>query len=62
GGVPDVRRVSAEAATAGSGWLGLRANGDYVVAGVRQTPLLPLWAAILLILGGVVLAWWREGR
>lgn len=61
-GQPEVRRVTRDAATAGSGWMGLRANGDYVVAGVRQIPLMPLWAAILLILGGVVLAWWREGR
>lgn len=61
-GVPDIHRVSPEAASAGSRWMGLRANGGYVVAGVRQIPLLPLWAAILLILGGVVLAWWREGR
>ncbi|WP_404383251.1 hypothetical protein [Caenispirillum salinarum] len=61
-GLPEIRRVSPDAAMAGSGWMGLRANGDYVVAGVRQIPLLPLWAAILLILGGVVLAWWREGR
>ncbi|GAA0576371.1 hypothetical protein [Caenispirillum bisanense] len=62
GGVPDIRRTAPDAATAGSGWMGLRSNGDYVVAGVRQIPLLPLWAALTLILGGVILAWWREGR
>lgn len=60
--VPEIRRVGAGAPTSGSGWMGLRANGDYVVAGVRQSPLLPLWAALSLILGGIVLAWWREGR
>lgn len=61
-GAPDIRRVGPDAATAGTAWMGLRANGDFVVAGVRQSPLLPLWAAIVLILGGVVVAWWREGR
>lgn len=61
-GLPEVRRVDPEGSTAGNGWMGLRANGDYVVAGVRQIPLMPLWAALTLILGGVILAWWREGR
>ena len=47
---------------AGSGWLGLKQNGDYTVTGVRNTPLLPAWAALLLTLGLVMLAWRRESK
>jgi hypothetical protein len=61
-GVPEVRRVSAGRMTAGSGWLGLRENGDYVVAGFTETPLLPALAALLLAIGMLIAAWRREGR
>jgi hypothetical protein len=42
--------------------MGLRKNGAYTVTGFRETPLLPGIAALLLILGGLVAAWRREGR
>jgi hypothetical protein len=61
-GVPELRRVLAERATRGQGWIGLRRNRDHVVTGVADLPLLPPWAALLLILGGAVWAWRREGR
>ncbi|HWD58425.1 MAG TPA: hypothetical protein VG308_09120 [Stellaceae bacterium] len=61
-GVPEIRRVAAGRATAGRGWLGLRENGDYVVAGFSETPLLPGIAALLLALGALITAWRREGR
>jgi hypothetical protein len=61
-GVPDVRRVLAERAARGQGWVGLRRNRDHVVTGVADLPLMPPWAALLLILGGAVWAWRREGR
>ncbi|MFN7001334.1 MAG: hypothetical protein ACK4ST_15110, partial [Elioraea tepidiphila] len=61
-GVPDVRRVLAERAARGQGWIGLRRNRDHVVTGVADLPLMPPWAALLLILGGAVWAWRREGR
>ncbi len=61
-GVPDLRLVSPQARTAGAGWFGFRANGDKIVTAVRDTPLLPDWLLLVLSFGGVLFAWWREGR
>ena len=47
---------------AGDNWIGLRANGAYRVTSVQQTPLLPPWLALLLVLGTLLIAWRREGR
>jgi hypothetical protein len=60
-GMPDVRRPQPGRAMAGRGWLGLRANGDYIVRGVNQIPLLPALLALLLALGLMIWAWRREG-
>ncbi len=62
GTIPDIRRVAPERAASGRGWLGLRANGDYIVTGVHETPLLPGLLALFLALGTFILAWRREGR
>ncbi len=61
GTIPEIRRVSPERATAGTNWMGIRANGDYTVTGLTETPLLPAVAALVLIIGGLVTAWRREG-
>jgi hypothetical protein len=61
-GVPEVRRVGASGTAAGSNWIGLRANGAYRVTSVEQQPLLPAWAALLFLLGTLLLAWRVEGR
>jgi hypothetical protein len=61
GTIPEVRRVSPERAAAGRNWMGLRVNGDYTVTGFGETPLLPSIAALLLIIGGLLAAWRREG-
>lgn len=61
-GIPDVRRVKPERDAAGRSWFGLRANGDYLVTGVEQIPMLPALAVLLLVLGLTMLAWHREGR
>jgi hypothetical protein len=61
GAIPDVRRVLPERAAAGRNWMGFRANGDYTVTGFSETPLLPGIAALLLIVGGLLAAWRREG-
>jgi len=61
-GVPDVRRVGASGNAAGANWIGLRANGAYRVTSVEQQPLLPAWAALLLLLGTLLIAWRVEGR
>ena len=52
------RRASGRA---GQNWMGFRANGDYVVTGFSEIPLLPAVAALLLIVGGLLAAWRREG-
>ncbi|MEO3434179.1 hypothetical protein [Inquilinus sp. CAU 1745] len=62
GGLPDIRRTDPDRAAAGDDWLGLRANGDYIVTGVRDVPLLPAALALFLILGALLAAWRREGR
>jgi len=62
GAMPEIRRVTADRAAAGRNWIGFRANGDYTVTGFSETPLLPGIAALLLVVGGLVGAWRREGR
>ncbi len=66
-GVPDLRRVRANRdaggrESSGRGWIGLRSNNDYIVAGITQVPLLPGLALFLVALVTLVLAWRREGR
>ena len=61
-GAPDVRQVRPDHQAAGRGWLGLRRNGDYVVTGARQLPLLPVFLLLLLTVGALMGSWWREGR
>jgi hypothetical protein len=61
-GIPDVRRVKAGRDTAGRGWIGLVQNESYVVRGVSQVSLLPALLVLLLALGGLMAAWWREGH
>ena len=66
-GPPDIRRVRpgrdlyGRDRIGGGGWIGLKANGDYVVRGVKQAPLLPAGLILVLGLGGLILAWRREG-
>jgi len=61
GTIPEVRRVLPDRAAAGRNWMGLRVNGDYTVLGFSDIPLLPGVAALLLIIGGLLAAWRREG-
>lgn len=66
-GMPDLRRVrggrdAGGREPGGRGWIGLRENGDYVVVGITQFPLLPGLALFALALATLVLAWRREGR
>ena len=62
GPVPEVRRVRPDDSATGHDWMGFRANVDYVVTGVKETPLLPGVLALALALGALILAWRREGR
>jgi hypothetical protein len=61
-GLPELRRVAPGRDAAGRGWLGLGRNQGYAVAGVSETPLVPALFVLLLAFGGLVAAWWREGR
>ncbi|MBE9556205.1 MAG: hypothetical protein IMF08_05055, partial [Proteobacteria bacterium] len=61
-GLPQIRRTAPDRAPSGRGWIGLVANGDYLVTGVRQIPALPAWLALMLALGMAVIAWRREGQ
>ena len=45
----------------GAGWIGLRANRDYVT-GQRDGPLLPAPLALVLVLAVLVIAWRQESR
>ncbi len=66
-GVPEIRRVGREDRTHGGGfggaaWIGLRQNGDYVVTGIRELPLMVGFAALLLAMLPLLFAWRREGK
>ncbi|MDE1173810.1 MAG: hypothetical protein PW790_09095 [Parvibaculaceae bacterium] len=59
---PGVRSIRPGRAAAGTDWLGLRENAQYLVSDVKLTPLLTGPLALILILGALLLAWRREGR
>jgi hypothetical protein len=62
GDTPGIRSVRAGQDAAGTNWIGLRRNEQYLVHAVHQVPLLTGPVALILILGALALAWWREGR
>lgn len=62
-GLPDMRRAEPGSAMAGGDrWFGFRANHDRLVTALHDAPLMPAPLLLLLGFGGLVLAWWREGR
>jgi len=61
-GMPSVRRVERGRRMAGEDWIGIAANNATRVTSVEQTPLLPVWAALILLIGTLMLAWRQEGR
>jgi len=61
-GMPSVRRVERGRRMAGEDWIGIAANNATRVTSVEQTPLLPVWAALILLVGTLMLAWRQEGR
>ncbi|HUI16667.1 MAG TPA: hypothetical protein VL244_03315 [Alphaproteobacteria bacterium] len=66
GGVPELRQIRPSREYSGAGaagaWIAFKQNGDYVVTGVRQAPLLPAILVLLAALGTLALAWRREGQ
>ena len=61
-GLPEIRRIEAGAMAAGTRWIGMRANHDRLVTALRDQPLIPGPLLLLLGLGSLIFAWWREGR
>ena len=59
---PAIRRVTPGRVSHGSTWMGLKANKQFAVTGVTQTPLSPVALILLAIMAGAMLAWWREGK
>ncbi len=62
GETPSIRAVRPDRDAVGTDWLGLRRNEQYLVLAVHQVPLLSGSVALILILGTLALAWYREGR
>jgi hypothetical protein len=60
GDVPALRRTEPGREGGGAGWLGLARRHDRLVTGVAALPLLPVWLALPLLLGLVLIAWRRE--
>ncbi|HEY4276419.1 MAG TPA: hypothetical protein VGM68_13095 [Rhizomicrobium sp.] len=61
-GALSLRRVAPAQTAFGSDWIGIRRNNAYRVTALEQEPLLPAWAALLLVVGSLFLAWRIEGR
>ena len=61
-GLPELRTVEPGRRAFGRGWLGIERHGAYRVLGSSETPLLPAWLALTLLLAAATTAWWREGR
>jgi len=61
-GIPDFRRTRPGRDSHGRGWAGLVANRSFVVSGLVQAPLLTGVLVMILVLGGLMAAWHREGR
>ncbi len=66
-GMPEIRRIGKDDRTFGTssiggGWIGLKRNGDYVVTGIRELPLMLGFLALALALLPLLAAWRREGK
>jgi uncharacterized membrane protein len=61
-GTPDVKLVAEGRRAQSRGWIGLHQRDAYRVTGVRLTPLLPAWLAVLTVSLLLLVAWRREGR
>ncbi len=62
GVVPDIRFITPGRRTHGKGWIALHSRGQYRVTGFQEYPLAPPWLLLLLVIGGLLWAWRREGR
>jgi hypothetical protein len=60
--MPRLAKVGPGRAMAGSGWIGLKANGAYRVLSIGNFPLFSTLLALAALLGLMSLTWYREGR
>ena len=60
--MPRVTMLSAAHVLHGSDWLGLKDRDAHLVTGIRSIPLAVGFWALVLLVGLMTLAWWREGR
>jgi hypothetical protein len=58
--IPEIRRVDKNATAFGSGWMGLKRNGAYVVRASASEPFGPGWAWAVAGLALLMLGWRRE--
>jgi len=61
-GIPSLRRIRANSVTNGRNWIGLPKKNAYRVNNIALIPLAPAWAMLILALGLISFAWWREGK
>jgi hypothetical protein len=61
-GVPEMRLVPEGRRAHSRRWLAFHSRDAYRVTGVRLTPLLPAWLAVLAVGLLLLVAWRREGR
>ena len=59
---PEIRRTDKNSSQSGSGWIGLKRNGQYRVTGSNAIPLWPAWLALIVLLVTAAWAWRREGK
>ncbi|MFN3827092.1 MAG: hypothetical protein ACK4NR_05630 [Micavibrio sp.] len=59
---PELRFINNGKVFGGSQWIGLKSNNSYQVTGVKDTPLLPDWVYVLLLMALLAGSWWFEGR
>ncbi len=62
GRLPSLRKVRSDRNRHGNGWVGITDSGSYIVTGITQTSLLPVWLLLAVLLATILLAWQREGR
>ncbi len=61
-GMPRLVKVNEGRQMAGSGWLGLKANGAYRVLTIAELPLFATLLSLAALLLAVCAMWYREGR
>ncbi len=59
--IPALRRTEPDRPASGGSWIGLQRRHDNIVTGVASADLLPVWLSLPVLLGLLMLGWWREG-